>query len=76
MSGNVWEWCSDFLGDYPKNSREVVKDPKGPTYGLNRVLRGGSWFGNKGNLRVANRYYHPPAYGGALIGFRLVLDKK
>ena len=40
MHGNVWEWCSDWLGDY--NKADSV-DPQGPGIGSARVLRGGSW---------------------------------
>jgi len=42
MTGNVWEWCQDWDGaKYYKNSPQV--DPKGPSSGTFRVLRGGSW---------------------------------
>ncbi|MFO0905690.1 MAG: formylglycine-generating enzyme family protein [Pirellulales bacterium] len=40
MHGNVWEWCWDWLGDYPKGS---VTDPTGPTTDASRVDRGGSY---------------------------------
>ena len=67
MSGNMYDWCSDWYGDYPSGH---VTDPEGPSSGKYRVLRGGSWGNIAGSLRSADRRGTP--YGRSLLtGFRV-----
>lgn len=71
MSGNLWEWCWDKRGDtYYASS--PVDNPKGPTTGIYRVLRGGSTDSDKRNCRVAERNYSVPYHKELDIGFRVV----
>jgi formylglycine-generating enzyme required for sulfatase activity len=71
MLGNVFEWCSDWSGDYPTRS---VTDPMGPSSGSLRVARGGSWLRLVGGARSAGRGWGVPNIGYNYQGFRPVLS--
>ncbi len=82
MHGNVFEWCSDWNGEYP-TERQI--NPKGPISGTHRIIRGGSaWYGYSKHCRSASRgglnpRYDTPLFSGSsdshyCQGIRLVKD--
>ena len=70
MSGNVWEWCSDWNGKYSSGAQT---NPKGPYDGSYRVIRGGSWIFSVGYCRSSRRYNDIPMYRNYCFGLRLAL---
>jgi formylglycine-generating enzyme required for sulfatase activity len=73
MHGNVWEWVQDWY-DSAYYSRSPGTDPKGPSSGSYRVVRGGSWNHHAMHCRSANRYDLTPDIRNVYFGFRLALS--
>jgi formylglycine-generating enzyme len=74
MSGNVWEWTSDWFAPYRESAGTAV-DPKGPADGSEKVIRGGSWMCSTNyctGYRAGARQKSPRDSGLNNLGFRCV----
>jgi len=66
--GNVWEWCHDhYKPDYYKKSPS--DNPRGPSTGTARVLRGGAWNSDAGHCTSSYRNKADPGYADVCFGY-------
>lgn len=72
MSGNVCEWCQDWMGIYTSFSQV---NPTGPSNGPGRVYRGGGWNSSVVECRVSERRCSSPDVYKSYLGFRLALSE-
>ena len=68
ICGNVWEWCNYFYQvDYYQES--APENPRGPTQGDTKVVRGGAWRFSADTCRSGYRYNENPGYVDACFGY-------
>ncbi|KAA0260771.1 MAG: formylglycine-generating enzyme family protein [Chlorobiota bacterium] len=72
MIGNVWEWCWDWKGEYSSMPQE---NPSGPTFGSDRINRGGSWRDEATDCLATSRQSHNPEFADNSGGLRVVRKK-
>ena len=71
MSGNVAEWCQDWVDAYTPDEQT---NPRGPKQGENRVLRGGHYNSTSAACTVYDRGWYLPTGKYELYGLRLVME--
>jgi formylglycine-generating enzyme required for sulfatase activity len=72
LNGNVLEWCQDWYGD--QYDSEQVKNPKGPSEGRYKVIRGASWNRSGTYMRTSYRTFYSMTVRFDFLGFRCARD--
>jgi iron(II)-dependent oxidoreductase len=70
MIGNVWEWTADTFEAYPGFELDPYAEYSAPSFGQQKVLRGGCWATRSRLIRNTFRNFYTPDRNNIFAGFR------
>ena len=70
MMGNVWEWTADTFVAYPGFELDPYDAYSAPSFGQQKVLRGGCWATRSRLVRNTFRNFYTPDRNNIFAGFR------
>jgi iron(II)-dependent oxidoreductase len=72
MIGNIWEWTADTFEPYPGYVVDPYDTYSEPSFGQQKVLRGGCWATRPHVIRNTFRNFYTPDRNNIFAGFRTV----
>ena len=70
MIGNIWEWTADTFDAYPGFEIDPYDTYSAPSFGQQKVLRGGCWVTRHRVIRNTWRNFYTPDRNNIYAGFR------
>jgi len=70
MIGNLWEWTADTFDAYPGFELDPYDTYSAPSFGQQKVLRGGCWATRSRLIRNTFRNFYTPDRNNIFAGFR------
>jgi iron(II)-dependent oxidoreductase len=70
MLGNIWEWTADMFDAYPGFEIDPYETYSAPSFGQQKVLRGGCWVTRSRVIRNTWRNFYTPDRNNIFAGFR------